>query len=410
MERMIESPEGRVVQGAGMNGTEPLMERYIERAGLAEVWEKVRAGERLTFEDGVRLYESHEATAIGWMANQVRERLHGDVTYFVRNQHINYTNICNKDCKFCSFYAHKGGPTPYELDIEAVRQRVREHADFPITEIHMVGGINPRLPYQYYLDLVAAVKEERPGAIVKAFTMIELQQIARVAKKPLEEVLRDLMECGLGALPGGGAEVLTPRVHEELYNKKLDWRDWLATARVAHSMGLKSNATMLYGHIETLPERVEHLLRLRELQDETGGFLAFIPLAFDPQNTKLAHVARSTGVDDLKTISIARLLLDNFPHIKAFWMMITPPVAQLGLRYGANDLDGTIMNYEITHVIDRSNRQALTLEQLLELVREAGRVPVERDGLYNVVHRWDVEALPAAPSPAAAPVSLPVLN
>ncbi|HEU4754460.1 MAG TPA: aminofutalosine synthase MqnE, partial [Armatimonadota bacterium] len=258
---------------------------------------------------------------------------------------------------------------------------------------------------EYYLDIVRAVKEERPSATVKAFTMIELQQIARKAEKPLPEVMRELMDAGLGALPGGGAEVLTPRVHEELYKKKLDWRDWLETARTAHAAGLKSNATMLYGHIETLPERVEHLVRLRELQDETGGFLTFIPLAFDPQNTELAHVSRSTGADDLKTIAISRLMLDNFPHIKAFWMMITPPVAQLALRYGADDLDGTIMNYEITHVIDRSNRQALSMEQLLEMIREAGCVPVERDALYNIVNRWDVEN--PAPPPA---VALPVLN
>jgi len=375
-----------------MPDTQPYMQRYIERAGLADVWEKVRYGARLTLEDGVRLYESHELTAVGYMANHVRERLHGDVAYFVRNQHVNYTNICNKDCKFCSFYAKKGGPQPYELDVQAVRERIRQYRDVPITEIHMVGGINPRLPYAYYLDIVRAIKEERPNATVKAFTMIELQQIARKADKPLPEVLADLKEAGLGALPGGGAEVLTPRVHEELYKKKLDWRDWLDTARVAHAAGLRSNATMLYGHIETLPERVEHLVRLRELQDETGGFLSFIPLAFDPQNTELEHVARTTGSDDLMTIAVSRLMLDNFDHVKAFWMMITPPIAQLALRYGANDIDGTVMNYEITHVIDRSNRQALTMEQLLEMIREAGRIPVERDALYNVVHSWDLEA------------------
>lgn len=391
-----------------MAGTNHAMDRYIEQVGLGPIWDKVRAGTRLTFEDGASLYATNEVTAIGYMANWVRERDHGDLAYFVRNQHINYTNICNKDCKFCSFYAKKGGPKPYELDVEAVRRRVREYLDYPITEIHMVGGINPRLPYQYYLDLVRAVKEERPSATVKAFTMIELQQIARKAEKPLHDVMLELMEHGLGALPGGGAEVLTPRVHEELYKKKLDWRDWLDTARVAHSVGLKSNATMLYGHIETLPERVEHLVRLRELQDETNGFLTFIPLAFDPQNTELAHVARSTGADDLKTIAISRLMLDNFPHIKAFWMMITPPVAQLALRYGADDLDGTIMNYEITHVIDRSNRQSLSMEQLLDMIREAGRVPIERDALYNIVHRWDVEAPPTAPAPVAT--ALPVLN
>ncbi len=386
--------------------THPALDRYVEHVGFGDIWERVQAGERLSYEDGVRLYESNEATAAGYMANWVRERDHGNLAYFVRNQHINYTNICNKDCKFCSFFAHKGGPSPYELDVLAIRQRVREYADYPITEIHMVGGINPRLPYQYYLDIVRAIKEERPNATVKAFTMIELQQIARKAEKPLPEVLYDLKAAGLGALPGGGAEVLVPRVHEELYKKKLDWRDWLETAKVAHQSGLKSNATMLYGHIETLPERVEHLCRLRELQDETNGFFAFIPLAFDPQNTQLADVARSTGVDDLKTIAISRLMLDNFPHIKAFWMMITPPIAQLALLYGADDIDGTIMNYEITHVIDKSTRQVLTMSQLLDMIREAGRVPVERDALYNVVHRWDVEAPPAE----AAPVRLPVLN
>src|SRR5262249_46523705 len=200
---------------------------------------------------------------------------------------------------------------------------------------------------------------------IKAFTMIEHQQIARKAGKPVEETLREMMEAGLGALPGGGAEVLTKRVHEELYKKKLDADEWLETARTAHRLGLKSNATMLYGHIETIPERVEHLCKLRELQDETGGFLAFIPLAFDPQNTELAHVPRSTGVDDLKTIAVARLMLDNFPHVKAFWMMITPPIAQLGLRYGADDLDGTILHYEITHVISPTNDQALTLERMV---------------------------------------------
>jgi aminodeoxyfutalosine synthase len=386
--------------------TNSAMDRYVHHVGLGDIWERVQAGQRLSYEDGVRMYETNEATAVGYMANWVRERDHGNLAYFVRNQHVNYTNICNKDCKFCSFFAHKGGPSPYELDVQAIRQRIRDYADTPITEIHMVGGINPRLPYEYYLDIVRAIKEERPKATVKAFTMIELQQIARKAEKPLPEVLADLMAAGLGALPGGGAEVLVPRVHEELYKKKLDWRDWLDTARVAHSVGLKSNATMLYGHIETLPERVEHLCRLRELQDETNGFFAFIPLAFDPQDTQLSHIARSTGVDDLKTIAISRLMLDNFPHIKAFWMMITPPIAQLALRYGADDLDGTIMNYEITHVIDKSTRQALSMSEMLAMIREAGRVPVERDALYNVVHRWDVEA----PPPDAAPIRLPVLN
>jgi aminodeoxyfutalosine synthase len=374
------------------------MYRYLERAGLAEVAEKVAAGERLSYADGVRLYEA-DLTAVGTLANQVRERRHGDLTYFVRNQHINYTNICNKDCKFCSFYAKKGGPVAYELSAEQIVARLRQYAHVPITELHMVGGINPRLPYRYYLDVLRAVKAERPNVTIKAWTMIELQQIARAAKKPLAEVLPELMAAGLGALPGGGAEVLTQRVHEELYKRKLDASEWLETARTAHRAGLRSNATMLYGHIETIPERVEHLCKLRELQDETGGFLAFIPLAFDPQNTELADVPRSTGVDDLKTIAVARLMLDNFPHIKAFWMMITPPVAQVGLRYGADDLDGTIEHYEITHVISQSNRQALTLEAMVGMIREVGRIPVERDALYREVRRWDHEPFDPLPPP-----------
>jgi len=372
------------------------MQRYIERMGLVDLAEKVAAGDRLSYEDGIRLYEA-DLTAVGFLANQVRERLHGDRTYFVRNQHLNYTNICNKDCKFCSFYAKKGGPVAYELTVDQIVERVRQYGHVPITELHMVGGINPRLPYSYYLNVLRAIKAERPEVTIKAWTMIELQQIARAAKKPLEEVLPELMAAGLGSLPGGGAEVLTQRVHEELYKRKLDANEWLATARTAHRAGLKSNATMLYGHIETIPERVEHLCKLRELQDETGGFLAFIPLAFDPQNTELADVARSTGVDDLKTIAVARLMLDNFQHVKAFWMMITPPVAQLGLRYGANDLDGTIEHYEITHVISPTNRQALTLESLVAMIREVGRIPVERDALYNVVRCWDTDALPVQP-------------
>ena len=384
-----------------MVALDPTLHRYLEQVGLGDIRDKVLAGERLSFDDGVRLYESPELTAVGALAHYVRTQRHGNVAYFVRNQHINYTNICNKDCKFCSFYAKKGGPAPYELTVDQIRERVRQYRGLPITEIHMVGGINPRLPYRYYLDVVRAIKEERPNAVVKAFTMIEIQGIARVAGKSVREVLLDLIDAGLGAFPGGGAEILTRRVHEELYKKKLDADEWLETARIAHSLGLKSNATMLYGHIETIPERVEHLCRLRELQDETGGFLAFIPLAFDPQNTELSHVPRSTGKDDLKNIAVARLMLDNFPHIKAFWMMITPAVAQLALRYGADDIDGTILHYEITHVIKPTHDQALAFEQLLALIREAGCVPVERDALYHVVRVWDEEppVEPAIPLP-----------
>ncbi|HEY3281888.1 MAG TPA: aminofutalosine synthase MqnE [Armatimonadota bacterium] len=361
------------------------MERLIRRAGLEEIHRKVLAGERLSFEEGVRLYGTPELTAVGYLANLVRERRHGDRAYWVRNQHINYTNICNKDCSFCSFYAKKGGPAPYTLSVDQIREKVRQYREIPITEIHMVGGINPRLPYQYYLDIVRAIKEERPQAHLKAYTMIELEEIHRVSGKSLEDVLEDLKAAGVESMPGGGAEILSARLHQELFKRKLDFEGWLRMARAAHRAGLRSNATMLYGHIESAEERVEHLLRLRELQDETGGFVTFIPLAFDPKGTELSHLPNTTGVEDLRAIAVARLMLDNFEHIKAFWVMITPPVAQTALWYGADDLDGTIQEYEITHVGTESNRQVLTHGQLLGLIEEAGRVPVERDTLYNVV-------------------------
>ena len=373
-----------------MSLSQAFLDRYIERAGFGDLWEKVQAGERLSYDDGVRLYESNEATAIGYMANWVRERLHGDLTYFVRNQHINYTNICNKDCKFCSFYAKKGGPKPYELDLQAVRERLHQYRDVPITEVHMVGGINPRLPYQYYLDLVRTVKEERPSATVKAFTMIELQQIARKAEKPLRDVLLELMEHGLGALPGGGAEVLTPRVHEELYKKKLDWRDWLETARIAHSVGLKSNATMLYGHIETYAHRIDHMNRLRELQDRTGGFNTFIPLKFRNKDNDMSNVPELSVVEDMKLYAVARLFMDNFPHIKAYWPMLGRKNAQLTLSFGVNDLDGTIDDTTKIYSMAGSEEQtpSLSTAQLVGLIKQVGREPVERDTLYNEIRNF----------------------
>jgi aminodeoxyfutalosine synthase len=250
----------------------------------------------------------------------------------------------------------------------------------------MVAGINPKLPYQYYLDLLRAVRAVRPDAQIKAFTMIELAQIARVAKRPLEEVLPELKAAGLAVCPGGGAEVFSDRVHEELFRAKLDNQGWFDVARKVHAAGIPSNATLLYGHIETQDEKVRHLLHMRELQDETGGFMCFVPLAFDPQNTELSHLPVTTGFANLREIAVARLLLDNFPHVKAFWIMITPPVAQMALWYGADDIDGTVSHYEITHALgSSSHRQVLAHRELLDLIQEAGREPVERDALYNLV-------------------------
>ncbi len=362
-----------------------IFEQEIARAGLADIEAKIRANERLNADDGLRLYASPDLPALAYLANRVREQLHGDTTYYVRNQHINYTNVCNKLCKFCSFYVKPKDERGYVLTPRQVQQRVLEYGDAPITEIHMVGGVNPKLPYSYYLEVLQAMKEARPAAHLKAFTMIELAQIQRVAKKPLEEVLADLKEAGLESLPGGGAEVFSERVHETLFWTKGDSDDWLRIAATAHKAGLLTNATMLYGHVENKEEKVYHLTRLREVQDETGGFLAYIPLSFHPERTEIDHLPGPTGALDLKEIAIGRLMLDNFPHVKTFWIMNTIEISQVALWYGANDIDGTIMDYEITRQSFEETQQRLTQQQLLDRIVEAGRKPVERDSLYNIV-------------------------
>jgi len=359
----------------------------IEAAGLADICDKVLAGERLTFDDGLRLYTAPDLNMVGWMANVVRERLNGARTYYVRNQHINYTNVCNKGCKFCSFYAQKGGPAPYTMDLDEVRARLNEHLDIPITEVHMVAGINPKLPYQYYLDLLHLVKEVRPGVHIKAFTCVEIAEIWRQANKPLPDVLAELRDAGLDSLPGGGIEILSDRVHMELFGRKLSGDQWMEISRAAAKAGLTQYATMLYGHIETVPERIEHLVKMRELQDETGHFVTFTPLSFHPEGTQLDHLPAPTGESDLRAIAVSRLMLDNFQHIKTFWIMNTAQVSQVAQWYGADDLDGTIHEYEITYKDGEigNKRQVLTRGQLIDLIVTAGREPIERDSLYNEV-------------------------
>jgi aminodeoxyfutalosine synthase len=351
---------------------------------LKPIHEKVTVGERLTAEDGMVLYEA-DLNAVGALANIVRERMCGNVAWYVRNQHINYTNICNKLCKFCSFYVAPKDDRGYVLSPEDVQDRVRQHLEIPITEIHMVAGINPKLPYQYYIDIVRAVKEIRPDVAVKAFTAIEWVQIARAAKKPLKDVMIELKAEGVSSIPGGGAEVFSERVQDEMFWTKADSEEWLDVARTAHEVGLHSNATMLYGHIENPRERVEHLVALRDLQDETEGFLCYIPLSFHPERTEIDTLPGPTGMQDLREIAVGRLMLDNFPHIKTFWIMNTIEVSQVALWYGADDVDGTIQEYEITRRTEAETRQVLTRSQLVERIVEAGRDPVERDNLYNVL-------------------------
>ena len=363
---------------------------------LMPLYEKVVRGERLSFEDGMTLYTTPNLSGVGYLANLVRERLNGDYAYYIRNQHINYTNICNKGCKFCSFYAQKGGPKPYTLTMDEVRERLRAYKHIPITEVHIVGGVNPRLPYQYYLDLVRTVKEERPEVHIKAFTAVEWEEIARVARKPLREVLEEMKQAGLGSVPGGGIEVLSDRIHAELFPKKINGARWKEIAREIAAVGLKQYATLLYGMGETLEERVDHFVQLRELQDETGHFLTMTPLSFHPEGTELEHLDPPTADDDLRAIALSRLMLDNFDHIKSFWIMNTVPVTQAALWYGADDADGLVQEYEITYAEgDFGNRsQRLTYENMVAMIRSAGRVPVERDSLYNEIMRPEPKRVP----------------
>jgi aminodeoxyfutalosine synthase len=341
----------------------------------------------------VRLYRSRELVAVAALANLVRERKNGHRAYFVRNMHLNPTNVCIVDCKFCGFYRpYREKAAGWTWTLDQCLQKVREGLSSEITEIHIVGGHNPDVPYEFYLDLLRGIRELAPPLHIKAYTCAEYDFFAHRFKKPVERILEDFQAAGLGSLPGGGAEVFSERVRREIYPKKLAATEWLEVAKTAHRRGLRSNATMLYGHIETIEERIEHLDLLRMAQDETGGFLCFIPLAFHPENTELADLPGPTGLDDLMTIAVSRLMLDNFDHIKAYWIMISPRVAQQGLWCGADDIDGTIVEERIVHMAGARTPVGLTVPDLLRLIREAGRVPVQRDSLYAQVRTFDEPA------------------
>jgi aminodeoxyfutalosine synthase len=377
------------------------IEQVASSAGIGDIAAKVFEGTRLSKEDGVRLYQA-DVHAVGALANWVREKKHGDLTYFNVNQHINYTNVCNKLCRFCAFQRLPGQEGAYVMKPEEVAEKIEAQLHEPVTEVHMVAGIYPKLPYEYYLDILRAVKEKRPAIHIKAFTMIELMQIARRAKKPLAEVLPELIEAGLGSCPGGGAEVFSDRVRDLGYDKKNTGQEWLDTARTVHEAGLRSNCTMLHGHIETIEERVDHHDRLRTLQDQTGGFQTYIPLSFHPANTEWSHLPGPTAMDELREIAVSRLLLDNIDHIKAYWIMLSIPVAQMALSFGSDDVDGTVVEEKIYHEAGATTPQEVKRGELVQWIRDAGRIPVERDTLYNVIWSAD-EAL--AKVGAAAPVA-----
>jgi aminodeoxyfutalosine synthase len=356
---------------------------------LEPIAAKVFAGERLSFDDGIGLYGSKDVLAVGWLANYVREKLHGDVTYFNVNRHINPTNVCVAACKLCAFGRKKGDASGYTMALDEAWQTAASGYSEAVTEFHIVGGLHPDLPFEYFLDLVSGLKERFPKVHIKAFTMVEIAFLARRAKLTIEQTLEKLREAGVDSMPGGGAEIFAPRVRSIICDHKIDGSEWLETARLAHKHGFRSNATMLYGHIENDADRVDHLVKLREVQDETGGFQTFIPLAFHPENTPLDHLPVTTGLTDIRQIAVSRLVLDNFAHIKAYWQMLTPKIAQIALRFGADDLDGTVVEEKIYHDAGATTPQGMTRKELCRLITEAGRVPVERDTLYHAVTRTE---------------------
>lgn len=358
-----------------------------DKARFGRIADKVRAGAPLDLDEGVFLYHYGDLLALGSLANERREALHGDHTFFNVNFHINPTNVCVADCKFCSFARlEPTAPAAYTMTIAEVRQKLLDRIDQPVTEIHIVNGLHHELDFEYYKDCLRTLKALRPDIHLKAYTAVEIHYFAHKYGKTYEQVLSELIEAGLGSLPGGGAEIFAPRARRKLCRDKATADEWLEVHRVAHRLGLRSNCTMLYGTVETIEERVDHMLRLRALQDETGGFQTFIPLAFHPEGNDLGKLPPPTGVDNLRTYAVARLMMHNIPHIKAYWIMIGVKTAQVSLSFGVDDLDGTVQEEKIYHMAGADTPQALSRGDLVRLIREAGRVAVERDTLYNV--RW----------------------
>jgi aminodeoxyfutalosine synthase len=363
-----------------------MLEARIESAGIADIAAKVDRGERLSFEDGVRLFECPDLLAVGSLANRERERRHGRRTYYNFNIRLEATNVCVASCLFCSFARlTPDSPAAYTLSLEQVFDKLRQRAHQPLTEVHVVNGLHPDLPFEYYTDMLRGLKQVRPGIHLKCFTAVEIAFFADTYGMSDRQVLERLREAGLDSLPGGGAEIFAPRVRKKIAHDKADADRYLSIHRIAHQMGMRTNVTMLYGHIETYAERVDHMLRARALQDETGGFQAFIPLAFHPDNNQMRKLPAPTATDTLRVHAVSRLMLENFAHIKAFWIATGVEVAQQALWFGADDLDGTVQEEKIYHMAGARTPEAMSTSAIRRLIRAAGREPVERDTLYNVV-------------------------
>ena len=358
---------------------------------LAAIAEKVRNKQRITDEEGLLLFEKGSLSFLGSLANSIRERLHGDTTYFNRNFHIEPTNICVFSCNFCSYsrlFAHK--EDGWELTADQMLDIVKSYDGKPVTEVHIVGGVHPKLTMAFFADLLKKIKAHRPALHIKGFTPVELDYMFRKAKLNTDEGMKILQEAGLDSLPGGGAEIFDPEIREQICADKVDANGWLAIHEAAHKLGMHSNATMLYGHIEKYRHRIDHMRRLRELQDKTGGFNTFIPLKFRNKGNDMSHIAESTVVEDMRMYAVSRIYLDNFPHLKAYWPMLGRENAQLALAFGVNDIDGTIDDTTKIYSMAGSEEQnpAMTTAQLVTLIKQAKRKPVERDTLYNVIHDY----------------------
>jgi aminodeoxyfutalosine synthase len=368
---------------------------------IADLAEKLDAGERLGLEDGVRLFNHPDLHALGRLANRERERRHGALTYYNYNLRLEATNVCVASCLFCSFARLRPGDSQaYTMSLDQILEKLRSRANQPLTEVHVVNGLHPDLPFDYYIDMLRGLKRIRPEIHLKCFTAVEIAFFADTYGMTDEAVLRALMDAGLDSLPGGGAEVFAERVRKKISHDKADGDRYLAVHRVAHQLGMRSNVTMLYGHIETMEERIDHMLRARALQDETGGFQAFIPLAFHPENNQMRKLPAPSAIDTLRVHAVARLMCDNIPHVKAFWIATGVDVAQISLWYGVDDLDGTVQEERIYHMAGARTPVTMTTADIRRLIRAAGRLPVERDTLYHVV------TPPAAADEDAAAVGL----
>jgi aminodeoxyfutalosine synthase len=362
------------------------MTSQLSSLGLADIVDKIDARERLSLDDGVRLFACPDLHALGWLANRERERRHGALTYYNFNLRLEATNVCVASCLFCSFARLKPGDREaYTLELERVFDKLRQRAHQPLTEVHIVNGLHPDLPFSYYTDMLKGIKAIRPGIHLKCFTAVEIAFFSETYAMTDEAVLRALMEAGLDSLPGGGAEIFAERVRRKICHDKADADRYLAIHRLAHRLGMRSNVTMLYGHIETMEERVDHMMRARALQDETGGFQAFIPLAFHPDNNQMRKLPAPSASDTLRVHAVARLMLDNIPHVKAFWIATGVEIAQMALWFGADDLDGTVQEEKIYHMAGSRTPETLGTADIRRLIRRAGRLPVERDTLYKVI-------------------------